>query len=128
MLIVTDEIIAFVRRLLRGIEVSDETLMLDLIDEVGPGGHFIATKETAEQCREEIWMPRLMDRDPWETWAAGGRETMISRFKERARWILATHTPPPLPAGAERKIAAILNAAEARETTREEEEQEAHQA
>jgi hypothetical protein len=53
---------------------------------------------------------------------------MISRFKERARWILATHTPPPLPAGAERKIAAILNAAEARETTREEEEQEAHQA
>lgn len=116
MLVMTDEIIALARRVLRGIEVSDETLMLDLIDEVGPGGHFIAAKETAERCREEIWMPRLMDRDPWEAWTAGGRPTMEDRIRERVHSILATHQSPPLPEGAQEQIEAILREAEGRES------------
>ncbi len=62
----SDEIIAMTKRIMRGIEVSDETLILDLIDRVGPGGHFIAERETAERCRDEIWIPTLMDRKPWE--------------------------------------------------------------
>jgi trimethylamine--corrinoid protein Co-methyltransferase len=115
MLVVTDEIIAMARRVLRGIEVTDETLMLDLIDEVGPGGHFIATRETARRCREEIWVPTLLDRDPWEAWVAGGGETMLDRVRARVRSVLATHTSPPLPPGAEERIAAVLAAAEERE-------------
>ena len=118
MLVVTDEIIAMARRVLRGIEVSEETLMLDLIDAVGPGGHFIATRETAGLCRKEIWVPKLMDRDPWEAWAAGGCLTMEHRVRERVRSILATHQPPPLPPGAEEEIEAILQAAEGREAER----------
>jgi trimethylamine--corrinoid protein Co-methyltransferase len=114
MLVVADEIIALVKRLLRGIEVSEETLMLDLIDQVGPGGLFIATRETARRCRQEIWVPRLMDRDPWENWVEGGQVTMEDRVKERVRAILASHEPPPLPPGAEDRIEAILEAAEAR--------------
>jgi trimethylamine--corrinoid protein Co-methyltransferase len=117
MLVVTDEIIALARRLLRGIEVSDETLMLDLIDEVGPGGHFVTTKETAELCRQEIWMPQLMDRDPWEIWDEGGRETMLDRARERVRSLLRSHEPPSLPLGAEDGIEAVLRAAEEREGT-----------
>lgn len=115
MLVVTDEIIAMARRVMRGIEVSEETLMLDLIDEVGPGGHFIATRETAQRCRQEIWMPKLMDREPWEAWAASGCPTMLDRVHERVRSILATHQPPPLPPGVADEIEAILQAAEARE-------------
>lgn len=114
MLVMTDEIIALARRVLRGIEVSEETLMLDLIDEVGPGGHFIATRETAKRCREEIWVPTLMDRDPWDSWAASGRPTMLDRVRERVHLILASHQPPPLPHGAEAEIEAILQAAEER--------------
>ena len=119
MLVMTDEIIALARRVLRGIEVSDETLMLDLIDEVGPGGHFIGTKETAKRCREEIWVPTLMDRDPWESWMAGGRPTMLDRVRERVRAILDTHRPPPLPQGVVDEIEAVLAAAEARLATKE---------
>jgi len=115
MLVMTDEIIALARRVLRGIEVSEETLMLDLIDKVGPGGHFINTRETAKRCREEIWMPTLMDRDPWDSWMAGGRPTMLDRVRERVRVILDTHVPPPLPRGAEGEIEAILRAAEERQ-------------
>jgi trimethylamine--corrinoid protein Co-methyltransferase len=115
MLVMTDEIIAMARRVLRGIEVSEETLMLDLIDQVGPGGHFIATRETARRCREEVWMPSLMDRAPWESWTANGRVTMVDQVRKRVRTILADHEPPPLPEGVEAEIEAILEAAEARE-------------
>jgi trimethylamine--corrinoid protein Co-methyltransferase len=114
MVVMTDEIIALAKRVLRGIEVSEETLMLDLIDEVGPGGHFIATRETARRCREEIWVPTLMDRDPWENWMARGRPTMLDRVRERVHAILDTHIPPPLPLGVEGEIEAILRAAEER--------------
>lgn len=89
--------------------------MLDLIDRVGPGGHFIATRETAQRCREEIWMPRLMNRDPWEAWDSGGRPRMLDRVRQRLRSILAAHESPPLPAGVEKKIEAIIQAAEERE-------------
>jgi trimethylamine--corrinoid protein Co-methyltransferase len=114
MLVMTDEVIELARRILRGIEINEETLMLDLIDEIGPGGHFIATTETAALCRDEIWMPSLMDRTPWETWITSGAETMRTRIRQRVRTILTTHRPPPLPDGAAEEIEAILQAAEER--------------
>ena len=115
-LVMNDEIIAMTRRIMRGVEVSDDTLMLDLIDRVGPGGEFMSTQETAKRCRAEIWNPTLMDRQPYETWQAAGAQTMNDRIRAKLQKILATHQPPPLPEGAAEKIEAILQAAEARET------------
>jgi len=114
MLVMNDEIIALTRRIMKGIEISDDTLMLDLIDEVGPGGHFLAERETAERCREEIWTPSLMDRESWEMWVAAGAETMTDRIQRRLRKILSTHTAPPLPEGTQQQITAVLETAEAR--------------
>ncbi|MGD9001715.1 MAG: trimethylamine methyltransferase family protein [Anaerolineae bacterium] len=114
MLVMNDEIIALTRRILRGIEISEDTLMLDLIDRVAPGGHFLAERETAQRCREEIWTSSLMDRDPWEMWTAAGAPTMVDRIRQRVQTILAAHRPPPLPTGAAEEIQAILEAAEAR--------------
>jgi len=115
MLVMNDEIIAMTRRIMRGVEVSDDTLMLDLIDEIGPGGEFMSARETARRCRAEIWTPTLMDRERWMNWEAAGALTMKDRIKARVREILATHEPPPLPEDAAEKIEAILEAAEARE-------------
>jgi trimethylamine--corrinoid protein Co-methyltransferase len=115
MLVMTDEIISMTRRVMRGVEVSDETLMLDLIDQVGPGGQFLSAKQTARRCRTEIWNPTLMDRNAWVTWEAAGSRTMQDRIKSRLREILATHQPPPLPEGVAERIDAILAEAEARE-------------
>ena len=109
-----DEIIAMTRRVMRGIEISDETLMLDLIDRIGPAGEFMSTEETARRCRAEIWNPTILDRQPWDTWQAAGSRDTLDRIRARLRKILTKHTPPPLPPGAAEKIAAILQAAEAR--------------
>jgi trimethylamine---corrinoid protein Co-methyltransferase len=114
MVVMVDEIIGMQRRLMRGIEVTDETMQLDLIDRVGPGGEFISTRETAQQHRTELWSPTLMDRDPYVTWQAHGAETMTDRIRSKLRKILAAHVAMPLPAGAAEKIDEILRAAEAR--------------
>lgn len=108
MLVMNDEIIGMARRLMRGIEVDDQSLMLDLIDRVGPGGEFMSQMETARNFRKEIWMPRLMDRQPWNQWTEKGSPTMIERIQVRIREILNTHIPKPLPDGAVEKITAIL--------------------
>jgi trimethylamine--corrinoid protein Co-methyltransferase len=114
MLVMTDEIIAMTRRIMRGVEISDETLMLDLIDRVGPGGEFLSAKETAKLCRSEIWTPGLLDRDPWVTWEAGGAASMNDRIRARIQKILAEHQSPPLSADAAARIEAILQAARQR--------------
>jgi trimethylamine--corrinoid protein Co-methyltransferase len=114
-LVMNDEIIAMTRRVLRGIEVSDETLMLDQIDSIGPGGEFMSSFETAKRCRAEIWNPTLMDRQPYDNWQSAGSQTMTDRIQTKLTKILATHQPLPLPEGAAEKIDAILQAAERRE-------------
>lgn len=114
MLVMTDEIIAMTRRIMRGIEVSDDTLALDLIDRIGPGGEFMSTRETAKRCRAEIWNPTLMDRDRWVNWEAAGATTMTDRIKQKIAAILATHQPPPLPEGVAEQIEAVLRRAEER--------------
>lgn len=115
MLVMTDEIIAMARRIMRGIDVCDDTLMLDLIDQIGPAGEFMSAKQTARRCRAEVWVPALMNRDPWVTWSEAGAQTMSDRIRARLRRILETHRPPPLPQGAAEQIEAILEVADARE-------------
>ncbi|MGD9147278.1 MAG: trimethylamine methyltransferase family protein [Anaerolineae bacterium] len=115
MLVMNDEIIAMTRRIMRGVEVSDDTLMLDLIDEIGPGGEFISAIETARRCRTEIWHPSLLDRDTWDVWQEAGSPTMQDRVRARVKKILASHRPAPLPDGVAEEIDALLEAAAQRE-------------
>ncbi len=115
MVVMNDEIISMVQRIMRGIEVSDETLMLDLIDEIGPGGNFISTGQTHKFSRFETWKPNLMDRQWWDTWTNSGSLTMHDHIKSWVWEILKTHQPPPLPQGAVEKIEEVLQEAEARE-------------
>ncbi len=88
------EIFEIVRRTLEGILVDDETLALDVIDAVGPGGNFLKQKHTHKHMRER-WVPQFMDRRPYEAWLEkkyDGRDW--ARIK--AQEILATHQPDPL--------------------------------
>lgn len=114
MLVMNDEIISMSRRIQRGIEVSDLTMMLDLIDQIGPGGEFLSSMETAQLCRLEIWMPGLMDRAPWVEWYATGSITMHDRIKARLHHILNTHHVPPLSDEITDKITSVLVSANER--------------
>ena len=62
-LVMDNEILGMCRRVLRGIEVNDDTLAADLIIEKGPGSNFLDAEHTIKHMREEFFMPKISNRD-----------------------------------------------------------------
>ena len=109
-MVICDELIHYVKRFMQGLEVSEETLALDVIDEVGPHGDFLGTKHTKRHYRED-WYPSLFDRNSFESWAAAGSKTLRQRASERVEEILAEHEPEPLPPDVQRRIDEVVSRA-----------------
>lgn len=110
----SDEIIGFVKRLMRGIEVTPETLATKVVREVGPGGHYLATDHTLSHFKDEFWFPRTIDRTRWEDWEAAGKPKMGDHVQAFLNEILDGYQPVALAPEVGRRIAAILDKAEAR--------------
>ena len=89
---VSAEVVGAMRRIAGGIEVDEETMALDLIAKVGPGGEFLTTEHTLRHFRDN-WFPRLVARDPYEKWEEKGRKDLGSRANEFVRGILEKHEP-----------------------------------
>ena len=113
MIVLCDEIVEWANRVAAGIEVSERTLALDVIDQVGPRGHFLQTPHTLEHFRRSIWQPRFFDRDSRAGWEAAGSKDLFARLNERVRRILETHQPQPLPERVQEAVAEILARREA---------------
>jgi len=97
MLVMGNETIGMAKRFIRGIEVSAETLARGVIEEVGPGGHFLQEKHTVRHMRNELWMPELLARQHRDVWRAEGAKDMAQRVGERVRTIVESHQAPSLP-------------------------------
>jgi trimethylamine--corrinoid protein Co-methyltransferase len=104
------EIYGIVHKLMDGIVVNDETLALDAIRAVGPGGHFLTQKHTRQHMRG-LWQPRLFDRRPYGEWAAQ-RDGARDWARARAQEILKTHRPDPLDPRLSAELARIIASAE----------------
>ena len=89
-----------------------ESLAVDVIDAVQPGGHFLDQEHTLTHMRS-VWQSKMFHRGNWEDWEANGRPVSKDRAVERAREIIETHTPYPLPDGAADEIRAIVERFEA---------------
>ena len=93
-MVVDDEMLGFVQRAVRGIEVTDETLSLDVIEQTVNGpGHYLGSAQTLELMQSEYLYPSLGDRQTPDEWERLGASDMRERARERAREILATHHP-----------------------------------
>jgi trimethylamine--corrinoid protein Co-methyltransferase len=105
-LVMETEVYGIVKRLAEGIVVDDETLALDAIRRVGPGGTYLADRHTRRHAGE-IWRPAIWDRTPYETWLAGGRKGALDKAAEAAAAILADHRPEPLSGDVAAELAAL---------------------
>ena len=114
MLVMTNEVIAMVKRIMRGIEVNEESLALDVINKVGPGGNFLLEEHTLHHFRKELWHPELMDRNNYEKWRQAGEKTLGQRATEKVRRVLAEYQPEPLSPEKLKQIDAIIARAGAR--------------
>jgi trimethylamine--corrinoid protein Co-methyltransferase len=110
-LVICDEILGWLEHFIRGVDVSDEALAVDLIDEVGPDGQFLATNHTRAHFRER-WYPTLFERDTYNNWLAEGGKTLEQRANERVEAILAEHRPESLPKDVAQAVHAIVERAE----------------
>ena len=113
LLVVSDEIIGMVRHVLRGISVDADTLATDVVDRVGPGGHFLDQEHTLRHFRREFWFPQLMDRQRRDTWQAEGEQTLDQRARSRVRELVRSHRPEPLPEGVLAELQRIVQSADA---------------
>jgi trimethylamine--corrinoid protein Co-methyltransferase len=113
MIVICDEVLGFARRLLDGIEISPETLALDVIDAVGPGGEYVSTDHTLHNFRR-CWYPRLFNRRSHQSWVEAGRPTALETARELAREAITEHQPEPLPAATLDTLYDMVAAADAR--------------
>ena len=112
MLVMSDEIIAMARRIVRGVAVTPETLAVDEIEQVGPGGHYLTREHTRQHFRSEMWMPTLMDRQMRRAWQSGGSQTMADRIRARVLDILEHHEPVAIPEETLARLGEIISRAE----------------
>ena len=106
LMVLTDEIADMVRRIVGGIEVSDTTMSVDLIDEIGPGREYISSEHTLRHFRE-FWYTGLFDRSRYEIWARGDRLSLSERLNRKVQQVLATHEVEPLADDITRELAEL---------------------
>ncbi len=119
MMVASDEIIDMVKRILRGIPVNDETMALDVIDKVGPGGHFLDQEHTYQRFKTEIWRPKVIDRQVWENWELAGSQNYQQRLRQRVIDILETETAPLMEPAMFKELHRICELADARHKSEE---------
>jgi len=110
--ILDDDVAGMIGRYIEGVEVSDETMAIDLIEEVGPiPGEYLTKEHTRKWWRRDQFLPRVADTLTYPEWIKTGKKTCLDRAKERMEEILATHKPKPLTPGEDMEIERILEGA-----------------
>jgi trimethylamine--corrinoid protein Co-methyltransferase len=112
-LVMCNEIISYVKRIVRGFDLTPEKIGLDVIRAVGPGGNFMAEMHTVKNFRQEQWRVQYMNRDEPDGWEKKGSKTYGERVLHATLAILETHEPERLSAEIQAKLDAV--AAEARQ-------------
>jgi trimethylamine--corrinoid protein Co-methyltransferase len=107
MIVLTDELIDMTDHLMKGIEVSDDTLLIEELDRIGPGGQFLDTKETLKRFRS-FWFPTLLDRKTRQPWLDAGGTTLGERLTVKVLEIVKEHRAKPLDPVKKQKVQEIL--------------------
>jgi trimethylamine--corrinoid protein Co-methyltransferase len=94
--IMDDEIVGMVMRVLRGIQVDEETMATEAIDRVGPGGHYLMVPHTLSHMRSEYFYPAVADRQNPASWEASGKLDARARAVSRLAKIMESHRTTPL--------------------------------
>ena len=105
-MILDDEMIAGLRRMMEGITMHDLDEEVALIKANTPRGNFLRAKHTRRTFRQH-WLPDILSRESYETWQARG-ETVEEICRRKAQEILDQHRPPPLPPGVEAELERIV--------------------
>ena len=102
------EIFSIIHKTLQGITVDEESLALEAIQAVGPGGNFLTQKHTRQHMRE-VFLPEFMDRRPYNEWETR-KDDARSWALDKARKLLETHEPETLDIKMSKELENIIKA------------------
>jgi trimethylamine--corrinoid protein Co-methyltransferase len=100
--------LAMMHRFLGGIEISDETLALESIAEIGPGGHHFGTAHTLARYQDAFYMPVVADRQNFENWQDNGAQDAAQRANRIAKELLAAYEAPPMDPAVQEELIAFV--------------------
>jgi len=112
MAVICEEVLRIVSKIVNGIRIDEESLAVDVIRDVGPGGHFLSQKHTLKHLKEEILMPTIFDRTSEASWSKTGRKDVVDAARGRVKKILQEHQPHPLPNHIQQVLAELVKSAE----------------
>jgi len=104
---IANDLIGWLRAATAGVPVNDETLGLEVIDELGPTGDYLSHPHTLKHFREPYYS-RLADKGTYSQWVERGALTMEQRAAQQVDEILASHAAEPLPADVQHAIRRIV--------------------
>jgi trimethylamine---corrinoid protein Co-methyltransferase len=107
LIVMSNELIGSFKKYLKGIQIDSESLALDMIDRIGPGGNYLAEKHTVKHLAD-IWHPDLFDKSNYDHWEKVGKKPLELKLTERVRWISENHHPEPLTPQVERLVNEII--------------------
>ncbi|MEM3448963.1 MAG: trimethylamine methyltransferase family protein [Nitrososphaerota archaeon] len=113
-LVLDNEIAGFTYRALKGITVDEEALAEEVIERVGPSGHYLAQKHTLEHLKGEQYLPSLLSREIRVKFEETGKRSMADRAHEEVQRILSDHQVPPLQNKIEEELLKIIKEVEGR--------------
>lgn len=94
-MVLVNEILHMIGQYSSGLDVSEEALALDVIDSIGPGGHYLMHEHTRKHFRD-VWYSALFDRNGYNNWKEKGARDLTARVRQRTLSLMA-HQPTPLP-------------------------------
>ncbi len=103
MIVLTAEVISIMRRFLDGVKLDGESLALEVIHQIGPGGDYLTAQHTLRHFGE-LWQPELMSRQRMDDWLGSGRQRLGERPREKTQAVLDTYEPEPLAANVKEEI------------------------
>lgn len=111
--VIDEDVAGWIGRFIEGVAVNDETLAVDLIEEVGPiPGFYLDKEHTRKWWRREQFIPRVADREAYQKWLeADKRKDTIALAKARVEEIIAKYEPKPLTPEQDKEIDEILEEA-----------------
>jgi trimethylamine--corrinoid protein Co-methyltransferase len=105
-LLIDNDMLGSINRNVRGIEVNDDTLSLEVIRNVcleGPG-HYLGHEQTLSLMQREYIYPQIANRMSPKEWNEAGKPDLVKNAARRKREILATHYPEYIPRDVDRAI------------------------
>jgi len=102
-----NEILGFLRATTKDVDVNDETLALDVVQELGPTGSYMGHDHTLRHYKEPFYS-KLIDKNPYSIWQKRGSTTMEQRAAKMVDDILAKHQPEALPVGIQQAVHQII--------------------